>query len=185
MTSALSDHRVPWTEQEYLDLGETPDRIELFDGSLYLSPAPSLRHQAISTRLAIAVTPAADAAGVTLFEAINVRLQPGRIPIPDLVIARDFDPDGTVLDAKDVILVCEITSPSNAAADRVLKMHYYAVAGILWYLLIDPASLSLNLYQLDGQQYVMHSVGKPGHPLRFPEPINVEVDPATLFVGSA
>src|SRR5215475_12991336 len=138
MTAAIGDHPLPWTEREYLALGETAERIELFDGSLYVTPAPQFRHQSISGRLLAALLPVADAADLDVLEAVNVRLLPGRIPIPDLVVARDVDPTGLVLDASNVLLVCEITSPSNAAADRLLKMHYYAEAGIEWYLLIDP-----------------------------------------------
>jgi Uma2 family endonuclease len=153
----------------------------VFDGCLYVSPVPTLRHQSISNRLYAALLPSADAAGIDVFEAINLRLQNGRIPIPDLVVAHGVDPDGAVMDAEDVILVCEITSPSNAAADRVLKMHYYAVAGIPWYLLIDPETLTLDLYHLGDDQYTVHSTGSPGNPLRFPAPLTVAVDPATLI----
>lgn len=180
MTATLGDHPLAWTEQEYLALGETAERIELFDGSLHVTPAPTFRHQSISGRLFAALMPATDAAGLDIFEAINVRLRPGRIPIPDLVVARGADPDGGVLDAVNALLVCEIISPSKAAADRVLKMHYYAEAGIEWYLLIDPDGPTMQLYHHEDGRYVEHAAGAPRIPLTFPEPINVTIDPATL-----
>jgi Putative restriction endonuclease len=79
--------------------------------------------------------------------------------------------------------VCEIISPSNAAADRVLKMHYYAESGIEWCLLIDPDGPTMQLYHHEDGRYVEHSAGAPGFPLAFPEPISATIDPATLVRG--
>jgi Uma2 family endonuclease len=180
MTAAFA-HVMPWTEEEYLALGETTDRVELFDGSLLVSPAPTPLHQLISANLTLALRSPARAAGLMVYPAINLRLRPGRIPVPDLVLTRPIDVWQLVVDASSVVLVCEITSPSNAATDRVLKMHHYAEAGIEWCLLIDPDTRILNLYRLEGKRYREHAIGKPGMPLRMEKPVAVDLDPDELL----
>lgn len=125
--------------------------------------------------------PGADAAGLHVLEAVNVRLRPGRIPIPDLVVTGEIDFDEPVVDAGAVRLVCEIISPSNASTDRVLKMHYYAVTGIPWYLLVEQDTGALHLYRLRGSHHVEESVTKPGDVLRLTEPVDAEIDPAGLL----
>lgn len=183
MTAAVFGRSGPYTEEEYLALrnDETPERVELFDGSLYVTPAPTPYHQHISLRLANALIHAADAAGLHVLEAVNVRLKSGRIPIPDLVITGDIDLHELVIDGRDVKFVCEIISPSNASTDQVLKMHYYATARIPWYLVIEPEPTTLRLYRLDSTHYVEHASAKPGQILRLTEPVVAEINPRDLL----
>ena len=64
MTSAIFSDGRPMSEQDFLALGETSERIELFDGSLYVTPAPSPRHQRMSFKLAVILEAAAQRAGL-------------------------------------------------------------------------------------------------------------------------
>ncbi|MEV6298253.1 Uma2 family endonuclease [Actinoplanes sp. NPDC051861] len=175
----MIDQRL-FTESGFLSLGETSERIELFDGSLHITPRGTPRHQHVSASLRAALPPA----GLHILGAVNVRCGTDRITIPDLVIAADIDLDEFVVDASAVRLVCEILSPSNSTTDQVLKKHYYAAAGIPWYLLVDPKSGTMQLFQLDGESYREHSTAAPGVPLRLTEPVDVSIDPADLLPPS-
>ena len=181
----MIEHPGPWTEAEYLALGETINRIELIDGGLWVSPAPNMPHQDISYLLLSALRPAARAAGLRANEAVNIRLAPGRIVIPDVVVSTAARL-ASVAEASDVVLVAEITSPSSAAVDRVQKMHFYAAARIEWYLLAEPdmetyESLTLRLFRLAGDHYVEHATAAIGDRLTSDEPFPIDVDAAALL----
>jgi Uma2 family endonuclease len=174
-------HGGPWTEEDYLALGEDNERIELIDGDLRVTAAPSFWHQHVCAELYVALRTAARSSGHRAFLGINLRLQPGRIMIPDLTITAGLDVYERVAPVSAARLVCEVTSPSNASTDRVLKMHYYAQAGIPWYLMVEHATSALRLFRLEDDKYDLHAVADPGEVLRLTEPVTAEIRPESLL----
>ncbi|MFG2048285.1 Uma2 family endonuclease [Micromonospora sp. NPDC048935] len=175
------DHSLPWTEADYLALGETAQRIELLDGGLLIGPSPSVRHQAIVGGLAAALEPGCAAANRILLPVINLWLNATRILNPDVVVTAELDLAADCVPAGAVLLVCEITAPHTAVIDRVLKPHLYAEAGIEWYLLVEQEPLTVHLRQRQGSHYVERSVARAGGVLELTGPVKATIRPEELL----
>ncbi|MGH3833226.1 MAG: Uma2 family endonuclease [Pseudonocardiaceae bacterium] len=182
--SKVFEHSGPWTEEEFLAL-PVDRRVELLDGALLVSPSPRVRHQRLSSRLWAALD-AAVPVGLEVLEAINVRVGPGKILIPDLAVISTPGLDLTVCAAADVALVVEITSPGNAVADRAVKPQLYAQAGIPHYLRIElgVAGAGAVVCRREGERYVEVARADPGRPLVLAEPITVTLDLAALAAAT-
>lgn len=174
------ERRDPWTEAEFLAL-PVDRRLELLDGALLVSTSARVRHQRLSSRLWAALDVAIPF-GLEVLEAINVRVGPGKILIPDLAVVTVPGLDLTVCEASDVALVVEITSPGNAAVDRAIKPQLYAQAGVPHYLRIELAEAGPQalVYRLERNHYAEVAKAGPGQPLVLIEPVTVTLDLAAL-----
>jgi Uma2 family endonuclease len=177
-------HTDPWTEAKFLVL-PADRRVELLDGALLVRPSARLRHQRLSFRLAMALD-AAVPPGLEVLKAINVRVGPGKILVPDLAVVSTPGLDLTMCEAADVVAVVEITSTGNAAANRAVKPQLYAQAGVPHYLQIelDEAGPHARVYRLQRDCYAQVACVEPGQPLTLTEPIAVTLDLAALAAAT-
>ena len=135
--SVATAHPQPWTVDELYALPEDGMRYELLDGTLLVSPPPSVSHQLCAARLRSMLAAAAPP-DVEVLEAVGVAVPAGLL-VPDVVVARAAAvyAASRELQARDVLAVAEVVSPSSRTADRRWKAEAYAEAGIDGYLRIE------------------------------------------------
>jgi hypothetical protein len=179
----LYERDIPWTEEDFLALPPPSDnrRIELLDGALLVSSYARGGHQRLSYRTQVALDVAAPD-GLEVLATVNVRVGPGKILVPDLVVLNDPGLDLVVYDASMVEMIVEISGRGHPAMDRAIKPALYAQAGIPHYLRIelrdgDPIGFG---YRLTRGRYVEVARSEPGKPLVLTEPLAVTLDLATL-----
>ena len=144
----------------YDDFWSLPDdgnRYEIIDGKLYVTPAPAMRHQLVSTRLLRILDQhvAPKQIGFVFHAPTAVILGPHRQVQPDLLfVSRERN---KLITSKEVDgapdLAIEIVSPSSKKTDRVVKSAAYADSGISWYWIVDPDERTIEEYRLENGQY--------------------------------
>jgi Uma2 family endonuclease len=133
---AVFAHPGAWTEDEYFALPEMPTKVELVDGVLVVMPLSSVVHQRLVWRLGNLLEDTCPNGEWEIFPGLDVRLWPGHVRNPDVIVTRRGAMSRYV-SAADVLLLVEITSPGNFRQDRIVKHGDYATAGIPFYLRVD------------------------------------------------
>ncbi len=184
--SVAAAHPQPWTVEDLYALPNDGMRHELLDGTLLVSPPPSVSHQLAARRLVEALLRAAPA-DVEVLEAVGIALPAGLL-VPDVVVAcaDAVHRAGRELTATDVVAVAEVVSPSSRTNDRRWKPEAYAEAGIATYLRVELSGGSGQLevlaftLQADGRyRQAVHARGDEPTPL--PLPFTATVIASTLL----
>lgn len=175
MTVAAT-HPAPWTAEDLYALPEDGMRHELLDGTLLVSPPPSVPHQLAARRLVAALCQTAGP-DLEVLEAVGVAVPAGLL-VPDVVIARAVAVHAAQreLQARDVLTVAEIVSPSSRTNDRRWKPEAYAEAGIATSLRVELEAVggpAILAFSLDGGSYrqVGEAVGASRTELLVPFPV--------------
>ena len=148
-----------WTYDDYAHLPNDGWKYEVMRGELYMSPAPSPRHQVISSNLNFEFQRFVRERdlGKVLVSPIDVILPRGLgTPVqPDILFIRrdnlQIIGETTIDGIPD--LAVEILSPSNWVDDRRTKFDVYADAGIAEYWIIDPKKESVEIFTRKGNRY--------------------------------
>jgi Uma2 family endonuclease len=139
----------------YADLQRAPEdgrRYELYDGEVFVVPAPIPRHQRVVQRIEdLLLNYERQHEGRVFVSPIDIVfsehdvLQPdvvffdrSRVPLLDLDAPIRVPPD----------LVVEVLSPATASTDRGKKMQMFARYGVRECWLFDPHALSSEIYAL-------------------------------------
>lgn len=144
-------HPGDWTLEEVLALPEDQGcRVELVDGTVVMSPAPTKRHQRVLQRIQVAFLQTTPDDCESL-PGVNVVLTGRRLLIPDLTVVRERY---VYFKGDEVLIAVEIHSPSTRAYDRALKRQLYAEAGVPFLLFVEPESdpVSAVCFELEGDE---------------------------------
>lgn len=182
---AVFAHPGPWTEDEYFALPEMPTKVELVDGVLVVMPLSSVVHQRLVWQLGRILEESCPTQEWEVFAGLNVRLWPGHVRNPDVIVTRRGAMSRYV-PATDTVLLVEITSPGNFRQDRIVKHGDYAAAGVPFYLRVDlekgHEALEATLFELVDGGYRETARSASGL-LRSSLPWPFEVDLRALATG--
>lgn len=137
----------------YQDYEQWKGKWELIDGIPYaMSPAPSIKHQRISTELLICINEELKhCSSCRISMPIDWKINQRTVVQPDLLIIC-HETEGQYL-TKAPELIIEILSPSTAHKDRNLKYELYEEQQVKYYLIVDPVTDSIEIYGLADKKY--------------------------------
>ncbi len=146
---------MPLPQITWDDVQQLPDdgnRYEAIAGDLYVTPAPSVRHQTVSKRLQVALMHILEDMGYgQVWDApLGVRFPAtGEGVQPDLLFVsserRGIVAPDELKGAPD--LVVEILSPTTAVRDRDLKRRLYERQGVAEYWIVDPEAGAVDVWR--------------------------------------
>ncbi|QGU94409.1 Uma2 family endonuclease [Clostridium bovifaecis] len=144
------------TLKEFYHMREISNELmEFIDGTVYMSPSPSTKHQRISGRLYVELFNYLEGKGCEVFDAPfdivlhKEDIEEDKIVIPDLSVIGDKSGLNEQNYKGVPTLIVEILSPSNQSHDLVLKLNLYMQYGVKEYWIVNPMLDSIQVYSLD------------------------------------
>lgn len=154
----------------FTDLQQWPDdgrRYELYDGEVWVIPAPLPRHQRVAFKVSMVLDEYERATGGLMFVSpIDIVLSEHNVVQPDIVFFKKGRRQAIDMLAAIRIppdLAVEVLSPGTVAIDRGRKMRLLARFGLPEYWLVDPIAQTVEIYVLTGDRLTLdHTCSPPG-----------------------
>lgn len=152
-------------------------RYELIDGTLVVTPAPSIRHQIAVGKLFDLLRGECPAHLIVFAAPVDVVLAPSTVLEPDVLVARRADLTPRNLPAAPVLAV-EVLSSSTRRIDLGTKRLALGGAGVASYWVVDPDEPALTVFELVSGELVETArvVGSESYETAAPYPITAVPD---------
>lgn len=161
------------------DLDQFPDddglRYELIEGTLIVSPSPTLLHQRAVMRITYLLAGACPPGLEVLPGPVDVVLGPATMVAPDAVLARTADVGAKRFDDALPLLVVEVISPSSRLIDPNTKRAAYQASGVEGYWIVDPIEPSVCCirWPADGTEDEQAVTGDATLAVEWPVPVEL------------
>jgi Uma2 family endonuclease len=183
-----ADSRLKLTYDDFLLFPDDGKRHELIDGEHYVTPSPTIRHQAILGRLHLAIGTwlASHPRGRVFVAPLDVFLSRFDVVEPDLLyVSKEREAEllggQYVTGAPD--LVVEIGSPDTRQRDETIKRRLYERSDVIEYWVIDPDIEVIRVYRRADQGFArpLEMSAEAGDVLATPLLPGLEIPLARVF----
>ena len=148
----------------YADLSALPDNVvgQIVDGELIVSPRPAPPHAIAASYIGVEIgglfgRRRGGPGAWLIIDEPELHLD-DQILVPDLAgWLRERMPQApsTAWFELRPDWICEVLSPSTAVLDRTRKQDIYRERGVPWLWFVDPASRTVEVLRLSGQDWVV------------------------------
>lgn len=145
--------------EEYLALGKTPERCELFHGVVVMSPRPAPRHSKGFQEILFQLGQFARAGGrADVYAQTDLKISDCSVLRPDIYAYYPSTPTTAAAipdrlsEAPD--LVVEVLSPGSEAYDLITKKEEYEQRGVKECWVIDPRDARTRAWHREGSRLI-------------------------------
>jgi Uma2 family endonuclease len=158
------------TYRDWLHLPKDGRVYEILDGEIFMTPAPRIRHQRVSSRLHTRLGLHLDhtAAGELFAAPTGVRLSDDNVVEPDLLVVltvhRGRIAEQVIDGPPDVVV--DILSPGTTRRDLVAKRELYARFGVSEHWIVDSKGSNVEVLGLERGAYTRFELFRRHETLR-------------------